>query len=470
VTVTSASRPRLSNNRSLWTTASPVTPWVRPSEWLSLPDVTGQQRFAGLHRIDVDGNFAAITAAGAYTVDWGDGTTTNHATGTTAQKQYDYATISSTGESTLGYRQVIIQVYPQSGQNLTSVNLSVRHSATANNYSSGWLDVVVNGNSIATLVFGGANVAARYLQQATVLQNALTSTASMFQNCHVLQSVPLFNTASVTTMTSMFHGCHSLQTVPLFNTALVTNMSNMFSYCHSLQTAPLFNTAAATNISGMFSNCYSLQSVPLFNTAAATNTSSMFANCYSLQTVPLFNTALVTNMSAMFQNCPSLQSIPLFNTAMVTFMSNMFQNCQSLQAIPLFNTASATSMDRMFSGCSGLVTVPQLNTSACVNAFQMFNQAFSLASLPALNLPAVSLAANISGFVSQCPSLASVACTGINQTVSFASCKLSAAQINAIFTNLSSSGSGKTITVAGNYGAATCTPSIATAKGWTVTT
>jgi hypothetical protein len=74
----------------------------------------------------------------------------------------------------------------------------------------------------------------------------------------------------------------------------------------------------------------------------------------------------------------------------------------------------------------------------------------------------------MTSFASGCSSLSSVACTGINQTISFASCKLSAAQIDAIFTNLASSGSGKTITVTGNYGAATCTTSIATNKGWTV--
>jgi hypothetical protein len=98
----------------------------------------------------------------------------------------------------------------------------------------------------------------------------------------------------------------------------------------------------------------------------------------------------------------------------------------------------------------------------------MFSGCNSLVSIPALNLSSVSSAANMATFASGCASLSSVACTGINQTISFASSKLSASQIDAIFGNLSSSGSGKTITVTGNYGAATCTTSIATAKGWTV--
>jgi surface protein len=395
---------------------------VRPSAWLTLPDVTGQQRFAGLHRIDMDGNFVALTAAGAYTVDWGDGTTTNHATGTTAQKTYDYTAISSTGESTLGYRQVIIQVYPQSGQNLTSLNLSVRHSTTSVAYSTGWLDVVINASSITSLTFSSTTVTARYLQQATILNHNLTSTFSMFQRASSLQSVPLFNTASVTTMSTMFQDCYALQSVPLFNTASCTNMTSMFIGCSSLQSIPFFNTAACLTFSNFLYNCSSLQSVPLFNTANANNINQMFFGCILLQTLPVFNFSSVINGTSAFYNCVSLQTVPAFNFSSCTQAASMFLGCASLTAIP------------------------------------------------ALNLSSVSSSATMGSFASGCSSLASVACTGINQTISFASCKLSAAQIDAIFTNLSSSGSGKTITVTGNYGAATCTTSIATAKGWTVVT
>lgn len=470
MTVTSASRPRLSNNRSLRAAASAVTPWVRPAAWLTLPDVTGQQRFAGLHRIDVDGNFVALTAAGAYTVDWGDGTTSNHATGTTAQKTYDYTAISSTGESTLGYRQVIIQVYPQSGSNLTSLNLNVRHSTTSVAYASGWLDVAINASNITSLVFSGNNGTSRYLQSATVLSHNLTSTASMFSGCASLQSVPLFNTASVTNMSNMFNGCVSLKSVPLFNTASATNMVSMFDTCSSLQAVPLFNTASVQSMNAMLRLCICLTSVPLFNTASVTNMVSMLTGCTSLLTVPLFNTASVTLINGIFNGCTTLQSVPLFNTALVTNMSQMFQNCGGLATVPQFSMSSVTNASSMFFNCSSLVTVPQFNMSAVTNASSMFSGCSSLASLPALDLAAISSAANMAGFASTCPSLASVACTGINQTISFASCKLSAAQIDAIFTNLSSSGSGKTITVTGNYGAATCTTSIATAKGWTVVT
>jgi surface protein len=73
----------------------------------------------------------------------------------------------------------------------------------------------------------------------------------MFYDCSSLQSVPFFNTASVTNMTSMFDGCYSLQTVPLFNTASVTNVLNMFTSCLSLQNIPELNL---TRISSLQNN------------------------------------------------------------------------------------------------------------------------------------------------------------------------------------------------------------------------
>jgi hypothetical protein len=58
--------------------------------------------------------------------------------------------------------------------------------------------------------------------------------------------------------------------------------------------------------------------------------------------------------------------------------------------------------------------------------------------------------------------------TGIAQNISVANCKLSATKLNEIYSNLKTV-TGKTITVTGNYGTASDDPSIAIAKGWTVT-
>jgi hypothetical protein len=74
---------------------------------------------------------------------------------------------------------------------------------------------------------------------------------------------------------------------------------------------------------------------------------------------------------------------------------------------------------------------------------------------------------SMSSMFSTCPSLASLLFPA-SITFTVASCKLSPAALDALYTSLPTV-TGKTITVTGNYGTSGHTPSIATAKGWTVT-
>jgi len=395
--------------------------WVRPADWLPLPIIgESDQKFVGLHAVyPENANFVALSANGAYTVDWGDGTITNYAAGVVAERNINYNTAALVGsECSRGYRQAIITVTPQSAQSLTSMSLAVKHSQTGlQTYSTGWLDCTASLHATGTFSLYLSTISHSKLEQFQLLTNSTVAFNSMFSNCYSLQSVPLLNTAAGTNFSNMFSACVSLQSVPLLNTAAGTNFSSMFSSCSSLKSVPLFNTAAGTAFSSMFSNCYSLKSVPLFNTAAVATFSSMFSNCSSLQSVPLFNTAAGTNFSSMFSNCYSLKSVPLFNTAAGTNFSNMFSNCFSLQSVPLLNTAAGTNFSSMFNGCSSLEK------------------------------------GALSG-------------TGVN--ISYSGAKLSDTELNSVYTNLGTV-VGKTITVTNNWGTATDNPSIATDKGWTVT-
>lgn len=103
-------------------------------------------------------------------------------------------------------------------------------------------------------------------------------------------------------------------------------------------------------------------------------------------------------------------------------------------------------MGSMFNGCSGLQTVPPMNTTG------------------------VTSSANFGSFVASCSNLARIQATGQRFSFSVASCKLSAAALNELFTGLPTV-TGQTITVTGNYGInqAGYDPTIATTKGWTVT-
>jgi surface protein len=416
------SRPTKSNSHILQdavNAAGTNLGWTRPADWITLTaPSSNEQKFVGLLGISNDNsNYVALLAQGNYTVDWGDGVTENFTSNTKASHQYTYSSISSDITSD-GFKQVLVTVTPQAGQNLIVIDL--QQTFTRTNLTTGaqipWLDIAIAGANLTTIKLTGSTSPTfrmGYLQRVNIVSSNLvsyaslfafcirlknftvnsnstiTDTSNMFNSCASLESVPLFNTASVTTMASMFNSCISLESVPLFNTQSVADMSSMFEECLSLTSVPLFNTASATNMFSTFANCSSLTYIPLFNTSLVSNMSSMFSGCSSLKSVPLFNTQSVTDMSSMFNFCSSLESVPLFTTNSVTSMASMFSNCRSLKSVPLFNTATVTSMSGIFGNCSSLESVPLFTTATVTNMSSMFTGCNSLKSIPFFNTQSV---------------------------------------------------------------------------------
>ena len=304
-----------------------TSPWVRPSDWLTL-STPADGTFYGLKAITLDdGNFAAVnctTSSGTYHVGWGDGNTSDVASGTAAQHWYDSTAISAGTLSTRGYKQVIVTITANTGS-LTGINLQAKNTTTGlGTYETGWLDIAVSATSLTSLTVGASSLTVRVgmLENVTLLNNSITSMNYLFGNCYKLSNVSL-NTAAVTSMSSMFNYCYSLVSVPLFNTAAVTSMSSMFYYCSSLVSVPLFNTAAVTSMSSMFQYCSSLASVPALVTSNAVNNSSSFTN--------------------MFSGCPSLASGALSGTQYAI----SYSGCKLSEAgiVAIFNalgTASGT--------------------------------------------------------------------------------------------------------------------------------
>ena len=419
--------------------------WVRPTDWLAMPTI-GTQEFIGLLAItDDESNHIALLCAGAYTVDWGDGVTENVATGVKAQHTYTYSAISSGTLSTRGYKQVLVRVTPQAGQNLTTVNLQQTNSIINKSYCTGWLDISVNGSNITTLTLGGSVVRQSMCERVIIGSiGTITSFQNFFYLLHSLQSVNLFNTASGTNFTNMFNNCHSLQSVPLFNTSAGTTFNNMFASCFSLKEVPLFNTAVGTNFSSMFVSCSTLKTIPLINTALGTTFANMFANCESLQPVPLLNTALGTTFAGMFSLCYSLQTVPLLNTGAGTAFNSMFIGCVSLPFVPLLNTASGTNFSNMFTDCTSLQLLPNFNTAA---------------------------GTNFGSILSNNVTLAKGAFQGTRYAISYTNMCLSQSAIVDIFNGLGTAVGTPTITVSGNPGYAALTAAerlIATNKGFTI--
>lgn len=452
--------------------------WTRPSEWLALNGATGStEQFTGLLAItNDDSNYVTLRAVttNSYTVDWGDGTITTHAGGTTAEKKYDYSAINDSTLTSRGYKQVVVTL---TGTNITGMNTNYPHSAlaSATNVLYTWLEFHFNLPNSTSLVihyaFYGVNGGRSTWVEKITLNKlvANTSFAQIFSDLYSLQEVSINYTTTVTNTSNMFFNCFNLKTVPLFNTSNVTTTSNMFNSCYLLTTIPSLNLASVDTANSMFQNCYSLTTVPDLNLSNVTNITSMFGNCNNLVTAPALTTTKVTNTSTMFTGCASLVTIPLFNTSTVTNPYGMFIYCGSLTEIPAFNFSQATNFANIFESCSSLKKIPLLDTQRVTSWLNAFVNCPALDELPAFDLTAT---VTITGMFTYTNGIAKAPFVNIRNTFTFAGMMLSRTAIVDIFNGLASGVTGsKIITVSGNPGYASLTASdrlIATAKGWTI--
>lgn len=428
------------------------TPWTRPADWVAIPAITASdEKFYGLHAVYPEGSFLALSATGDYTVDWGDGSATENITsGTTAYHTYDYTTydVSNTTLCSRGYKQVIVTVTPQSGQNLTALNLNLRHSQTGLNvYSSGFLDIAIAGQYLFDLRIGVAtagstsqNIAFYDLERVRILSSRIRQCSYLFYLCTSLQDVSLSLSTSTATafavtftdagdlVTAAGHGLRngdmlllkskvsttgitvgttyyvisattdtfqisttqggaavSLTTNGSGTFAATGNMSNMFNGCYSIQAIPSFNAGTTSSVASMFSNCYSLIDAPALDTSKSTSHASMFTSCYSLVNAPYIDTSASTALNHLFMNCHALRNVPLYKATLVTNFSSMFNACYDLQQVPLFDTSAGTNMSSMFSDCRALKTIPLLNTAVATDMSNMFYNCYALDSVPLLN-------------------------------------------------------------------------------------
>ena len=444
--------------------------WTRPADWLAIP-TPGNQEVIGLMAVYDDGaNYVAVQCQGNYTVDWGDGTVTNYTSNTTASYQHVFSTLSSGTLTSDGFRQALVRITPQSGQNLTVVSFGITNTTINKSFAPGWLEFDIRTpNCIPT--FSGSSNIIRYgrLEKINVRQWGTTaSTSNLFNSLYNLKSIYIepTETSAITTMNNMFANCYSLEEVNAFDTSAATNISSMFDSCYSLVTIPLFNFSASTNALGAFQNCFSLINVPVIT--LGTDCSQMFFNCVSLETVELLNTSNVTNFTSMFNSCRSLKTISLIDTSKGTNFTSMFASCNSLTEIPLLNTTLATNMTGMFNGAQMIQYIPALNTATVTTLNQTFNNCWNLRQLPAFSLPVCTV------FTTWLGSNTTLSKSGvINPTRghSYTGMSLSQANIVTIFNNLGTASGAQTITVSSNPGYAGLTAGerlIATGKGWTI--
>ncbi len=425
--------------------------WVRPQDWLSVPALTESEQkvYILMAVVDKSTNYASVNFQGAYSVDWGDGTSNNYSSGTTGDHYYDYASISSDSLSERGYKQVIITVTPQAGQNITNLNLGASN-ITKQGSASQFLEIsasVPNATSVS-------------------IQSSSWSSITSAGNGHpILESLNIVAwSSSIVNISSKFRSLVSLQNVsfPKFNN--YTNVSNLFQNCYQLKSAPWFNTSSATSFDSMFSGCKSLVDVPYYDTGASTGFSQMFNECQSLESIPKLNTSNGIGFGAMFQGCSSLVEVPELdftkNTASWGPTSGgLFKFCNSLKEIKaIFPTTAdgSTQAQSLFSECYALRSLPLMYSAGWTTTQDtlprgLFESLYSIREIPAYNLSGVT-GSNASNLARYCVNLTRSQVYGIKVSHSYANTNLGKAALEEIFTNLGTPATSQTITLSNSLG------------------
>ncbi len=414
-----------------------VAPYERPSDWLTLPTITGgtsTEEINGLFAVwDRSHNYVTVQCTGDFTVNWGDGGgDIDYGAGVIAENDIVYSATSSATTTSDGYRQVLIKVTPQDGSNLTDFDLANAHTNGDSITSIGWLDIQMQAENLTTMRIRNTNFVPMQLEQFDFLGTSnITTYLDMFEDCSGLRSVPNLATNSATNMTDCFRDCYSLtnigtmdlsnvtnfsttyyncqsltylkidtpaatnftnifgynyslETVDFVDSSNVTLFSNAFISCHNLSYLRDFDTSSATSYYRFFLNCYSISRLPTLSGALVTTTREMCKSCYGLEEYQPVDYPLLTTWTSMFSSCMSLQNAPAFDTGSVTNF-DAFPSCYSLESIGLFDTSNFTSFASAFINCYSLLEVPLFDTSNVLSFDSTFSGCHSLVRVPLLD-------------------------------------------------------------------------------------
>lgn len=395
----------LSNQFIDTTSRDPFVPWTRPADWLditSLEPTVGQQKIVMLCAVLPSDSMIAFTISGAYTIDWGDGTSTvNVATGVKTSKLLQWSSYSGSTLTSRGYRQAVVTITPQAGQQFTSLDFTVLHSSVSVVYTGPVLDMIVAGPNVSAMQIGtnqGNVQALRMMERFRYVgTNVIANPYSMFQGLVSLRTCAATNgqgydlwLASAGNATSCFNSCFSLDACPvLYTTGSLTNTSQMFISCWGMRSVPLFNTSGVSIGSQMFNSCSALTSIPAFDWSSLSTAVWLFNGCAGLTSIPAANTPVLTAASGIFQNCSALTALPAWDYSKVTTFTSGANSCFSLTDVSALSSSTALGLSSLnidmssaFSNCRALKNLPPINTSGVVTMASCFYSATSIQTLP----------------------------------------------------------------------------------------
>ena len=409
------------------------TPWVRPSDWLTMPTVLETEdkvvmlvavypdspTYESFHFYSQDINTNAGTT---YEVDWGDGTTetVNHAVTVSHTYNYTDVGLASAPITSEGWKQVLITITPTEGSSFRRINFHVSHNDFINiNFHNQVKELIISTPNISGnhWYIGGSRNLFYSCKKATIVKtgaitsayntfngfidleevdfqgmdlSANTNIASMFQSCWNLQEIPnhFGDTSHIQVFNTLFNACFELLSLPEIDTSGATQMYYYARDCRKIKEAHIVIPNTVIRCERVFENCHSLEkvtgSIDISGLTVSYGADNMFATCYNIKEIPFtFDCIGLTSFNSVFTSCINLEKPPnIINTQNVTSMSNLFNSCYHLAYAPEIDTSNVTNAGGMFASCFSLTTVPSYDFSKVTFGRSLFSGCHNMTSYP----------------------------------------------------------------------------------------
>lgn len=511
--------------------------WIKPTEWLELPDnIDGIEKISILNAVfDTDSEYIAMIFEGNYTVDWGDGIIENFASGVKAEHKYTYSNpnLNSGTVDAFNYKQCIITITPQAGSNLTLINFNINHSLNVGNtnYSilSGFLDLRINAPycTLVTLAMGPARrgyVVFNLLERCIIGELNVSTLEYLFAYCYSLQVSEIKTLENITNFNNMHAENSSLRKLPNYKfgkdpsdyyqmfsnctglsgavkidslspSSLGNGAKGMFQNCRKIESFDITfdinndfsfnsmfqNCSAAkkydfnfigsgrvNNLSSAFSGNYCLLEAPALETNRCTTFYSTFSQCFNLINLQEYDYSEATTLAAYLNGCCSIVDAGFFNTSSaLTTLQTSFNGCKSLKRPPRFeDTSGVKNVQNMLSDCHNLLFISDYSFPSCSNAQYFAARCYSLQFFKNVTFGVSTPSSNYNSVITASTSLKKIIAP-FSGSFSVAGFKMSASALDEMYTALPTV-SGQIIGITSTPGASGDNPTIATAKGWTV--
>ena len=277
-------------------------------------------------------------AAGAYTIDWGDGHVSANVTGSQSHRYGDAGTytVIITGDFT---RILLADGSEANAQKLRSIEQ--------------WGDI--RWESMERAFKGASNMA----YHATDIPD-LSGVASMHRMFTDAASfnggISSWDVSRVTDMSRMFRGATSFnQPLDAWNVSSVTNMASMFEWASSFnQPLSSWDVSSVTDMAHMFYSATDFNGdLSTWNVSRVTDMGNMFRNATAFNgDISGWSVSSVADMSRMFKEASSFNGdISSWNVSGATNMYGMFTDAPSFnQDLSGWDVSGVANMAEMFDG------------------------------------------------------------------------------------------------------------------------